>query len=144
LVLEYKINGGERNRALSVVKSRGSAHSNQVREMILSSDGIELQDIYEFGSEVLMGTARIQKQNEERANERRRGMEHEQRKRLLAQQLAHAKAETQRLELELGLQEEEIRARQENAGQTRAEVLAQRTRNQQVFETKTGNRTQDR
>ncbi len=56
--LDYRIIGGERNRALSVVKSRGSAHSNQVRELLLSSGGIALADVYEYGSEVLMGTAR--------------------------------------------------------------------------------------
>lgn len=44
IALEYRILGGERNRALSVVKSRASAHSNQVRELLLSSDGIGLAD----------------------------------------------------------------------------------------------------
>lgn len=39
IALEYRIHGGERNRALSVVKSRGSSHSNQVRELLLSEAG---------------------------------------------------------------------------------------------------------
>ena len=34
--LNYLVQAGERNRALSIVKSRGTAHSNQVRELILS------------------------------------------------------------------------------------------------------------
>jgi diguanylate cyclase (GGDEF)-like protein len=63
IVLRYQISGGERNRSLSVVKSRGTAHSNQVREMILSSHGVDLADVYPFGSEVLMGTARVQKES---------------------------------------------------------------------------------
>jgi circadian clock protein KaiC len=40
LHVEYRLDGGERNRALSIVKSRGMAHSNQVRELVLSDDGL--------------------------------------------------------------------------------------------------------
>ncbi|PLW84215.1 hypothetical protein CWI75_02395 [Kineobactrum sediminis] len=65
IVLRYQIIGGERNRSLTVVKSRGTAHSNQVREMLLSTNGIELADVYPYGSDVLMGTARAQKESEE-------------------------------------------------------------------------------
>ena len=63
--LTYNIRGGERNRAISIVKSRGTAHTNQVRELIISSDGLDLADVYQFGSEVLMGTARLQKKKQE-------------------------------------------------------------------------------
>lgn len=38
------VQGGERNRALMIVKSRGTAHSNQVRELILSNQGVDLTD----------------------------------------------------------------------------------------------------
>ena len=37
--LSYLVRGGERNRALTIVKSRGTRHSNQVRELILSDTG---------------------------------------------------------------------------------------------------------
>jgi circadian clock protein KaiC len=48
---------GERNRALYILKSRGMAHSNQVREFVLSDSGIQLLDVY-IGSEgVLFGSA---------------------------------------------------------------------------------------
>ncbi|SEL14042.1 ATPase domain-containing protein [Halomonas daqiaonensis] len=67
IVLRYQVIGGERNRSLTVVKSRGTAHSNQVREMTLSHQGIDLADVYPYGSEVLMGTARVQKESEEAA-----------------------------------------------------------------------------
>jgi circadian clock protein KaiC len=60
---------GERNRALTIVKSRGTEHSNQVRELILTADGVTLADVYRAGGEVLMGTARWQKEAEERATE---------------------------------------------------------------------------
>lgn len=60
--LNYLVQSGERNRALSIIKSRGTAHSNQVRELILSKDGITLSDIYTSGGEVLMGTLRFEKE----------------------------------------------------------------------------------
>ena len=56
--LAYMVRGGERNRTLTIVKSRGMAHSNQVRELILSNNGVTLADVYTAGGEVLLGTAR--------------------------------------------------------------------------------------
>jgi circadian clock protein KaiC len=49
----------ERNRTLVVVKSRGMAHSNQVREFVMSNKGVELMDIYTTASGTFMGTARL-------------------------------------------------------------------------------------
>jgi circadian clock protein KaiC len=48
---------GERNRALYILKSRGMAHSNQVREFVLSDSGIQLLDVYIGGEGVLFGSA---------------------------------------------------------------------------------------
>jgi circadian clock protein KaiC len=68
--LNYLVQAGERNRGMSIVKSRGTAHSNQVRELILSDTGVTLTDTYTAGGEVLMGTLRWQKESAERlANE---------------------------------------------------------------------------
>jgi circadian clock protein KaiC len=64
--LNYLVQAGERNRGLSVVKSRGTAHSNQVRELILSDDGVTLADIFTAGGEVLMGTLRWEKEAAQR------------------------------------------------------------------------------
>jgi len=60
--LNYLVQGGERNRSLSIIKSRGTAHSNQVRELILSDEGVTLADTYTAGGEVLMGTLRWEKE----------------------------------------------------------------------------------
>lgn len=68
--LNYLVQAGERNRGLSIVKSRGTEHSNQVRELILSNEGVTLADIYTADGEVLMGTMRWEKESAERvANE---------------------------------------------------------------------------
>ena len=58
LHLNNLVHAGERNRALTVVKSRGTAHSNQVRELMLTSEGVSLSDVFVAGGEVLMGTMR--------------------------------------------------------------------------------------
>lgn len=60
--LNYLVQAGERNRGLSIIKSRGTAHSNQVRELILSDSGVTLADAYTAGGEVLMGTLRWEKE----------------------------------------------------------------------------------
>jgi circadian clock protein KaiC len=64
--LSYLVQAGERNRGMSIIKSRGTAHSNQVRELILSDAGVTLADIYTAGGEVLMGTLRWEKESAER------------------------------------------------------------------------------
>jgi circadian clock protein KaiC len=51
--------GGERNRTLYVLKSRGMSHSNQIREFLLTDKGIKLSDVYVGASGVLTGTARL-------------------------------------------------------------------------------------
>jgi circadian clock protein KaiC len=64
---------GERNRVLYVIKSRGSAHSNQLREYRMTDRGIELIDPYVGPEGVLTGTARLaQEAREQAAAERRR------------------------------------------------------------------------
>jgi circadian clock protein KaiC len=64
--LNYLVQAGERNRGMSIIKSRGTAHSNQVRELILSDQGVTLADIFTAGGEVLMGTMRWEKESAER------------------------------------------------------------------------------
>src|SRR5207237_3128406 len=60
---------GERNRGLHILKSRGVAHSNQVREFIMSERGIELKDIYMGPGGMLTGSARVAQEARERAQQ---------------------------------------------------------------------------
>ncbi|MDB6024709.1 MAG: circadian clock protein KaiC [Verrucomicrobiales bacterium] len=64
--------GGERNRGLYILKSRGMEHSNQIREVILSSHGIGLVDVYAGPTTVLTGSARIEQVGLEKAEADRR------------------------------------------------------------------------
>ncbi len=63
--LSYLVHAGERNRGLSIIKSRGTGHSNQVRELLLGNDGVRLMDVYTAGGEVLMGTLRWERERQE-------------------------------------------------------------------------------
>ena len=64
--------GGERNRAMYVLKSRGMAHSNQIREFLLTNHGIELSDVYLGAEGVLTGSARLSQEAREKADRIRR------------------------------------------------------------------------
>jgi circadian clock protein KaiC len=61
--------GGERNRGLYVLKSRGMAHSNQIREFRLTNHGIELLDVYVGAEGVLTGSARLSQEAKDRAEQ---------------------------------------------------------------------------
>src|SRR4051812_11164419 len=50
---------GERNRALYLLKSRGMSHSNQVRELMLSDQGVSLADVFTGPDGVLIGSAKL-------------------------------------------------------------------------------------
>jgi circadian clock protein KaiC len=84
--VSYVVQDGERNRALTIVKSRGTGHSNQVRELTLSDAGVTLTDVFIAQGKVLMGVARWEWEQDQRAGRRR-------------MQVA---AEHQRLHLQLG------------------------------------------
>ncbi|PIS20026.1 MAG: KaiC 1 [Zetaproteobacteria bacterium CG12_big_fil_rev_8_21_14_0_65_55_1124] len=67
LLLRDIDSGGERNRCLSILKSRGMAHSNQIREFLLTDQGVELRDVYVGPEGVLTGSARLTKEAENQA-----------------------------------------------------------------------------
>jgi len=100
--------GGERNRGMYVLKSRGMNHSNQIREFLITSKGIQLQDVYLGPEGVLTGSMRLAQQERERDAqaqareelERRRALAEQRRKALQAQILAlQAEIETEESEL---------------------------------------------
>jgi circadian clock protein KaiC len=121
---------GERNRSLSIIKARGTAHSNQIREFVMSDRGIELVDVYTAGAEVMMGSARAAREAEVKAA----GVEHAERvdrmrrhrdarKATLEAQIAALRAE---VEVELEALEQEICAEEarKNRRETGAASLA--------------------
>ncbi len=73
--------GGERNRALYVLKSRGMEHSNQIREFLLTDNGLRLLDVYLGPEGVLTGSARLSQEAREKVAGRSRRQELESRRR---------------------------------------------------------------
>jgi circadian clock protein KaiC len=61
--------GGERNRGMYILKSRGMAHSNQIREFVLTDKGVNILDVYVAPSGVLTGSARISREAQEKAKD---------------------------------------------------------------------------
>ncbi|MDX6667584.1 MAG: circadian clock protein KaiC [Solirubrobacteraceae bacterium] len=68
LLLRTLEGNGEHNRVVSVLKSRGMSHSNQVREFLLTDRGIELADVYVGPQGVLTGSARSAQEAKERTD----------------------------------------------------------------------------
>jgi circadian clock protein KaiC len=111
---------GERNRTINVLKSRGMAHSNQVRELILSDAGIDLVDVYLGADRVLTGTARCAQETHELAAAELRRQEHERKLRQHASKLKaieaqiavlQAEAESETAEVDFAIAQETLQER---------------------------------
>lgn len=118
--------GGERNRGMYILKSRGSAHSNQIREFLLTDHGIELRDVYVGPEGVLTGSMRQAQEARERANARLRQEEIERKQRELERKRKTVQAQLAALEAEFAAEEEELNYLIRNDEATRIELEADR------------------
>lgn len=94
LLLKTLEGNGEHNRVLYVRKSRGMAHSNQIREFLLTGQGIELADVYVGPQGVLTGSARQAQEAKERSDGTARLEDLEQRRVNLARRRESVEAQT--------------------------------------------------
>ena len=90
--------GGERNRGLTILKSRGTNHSYQVRELILSSSGLIIALPYTADGTVLMGTMRWQKERAEDEERDRLAAEFERKDTVVDDEIAELDARVQTLQ----------------------------------------------
>jgi circadian clock protein KaiC len=125
--------GGERNRGLYVLKSRGMAHSNQIREFLLTSSGVDLRDVYVGPEGVLTGSMRLAQEARERAAEaeRRRATQgrlrgHERKRRALEAQIALLRAELEEEGEAVELAASDERSREQGEEDERAEMSRSR------------------
>ncbi len=102
LLVKNVESNGERNRGLYVLKARGIAHSNQVREFRLTDHGMELIDAYVGSEGVLMGSARAAQTAREAASaaEREAARQRKQRELQRRQQMYEAQLVAVRSEFE--------------------------------------------
>jgi circadian clock protein KaiC len=106
--VSYIVQDGERNRALTIVKSRGTGHSNQVRELTLANDGVSLTDVFIAQGKVLMGVARWEWEQEELATANRNKVAAELKRLQLHLAQAEAAARLQVVQTEMEAREAEI------------------------------------
>jgi circadian clock protein KaiC len=99
--------GGERNRCLYIIKSRGMAHSNQVRECLITDHGVELCEVYVGAGGVLTGSARIAQEAQEMALTLTRKQEVERRQIEIESRRQALEAQIAALRAEFGVQEAE-------------------------------------
>src|SRR5664279_3828190 len=99
---------GERNRQLLVIKSRGSAHSNQVREFVLTGRGTELLDVSIGPRGVLTGSARMAQLADERAVAATRGAQFDRRRQALARRTAQVEQQITALRDDLATERDEL------------------------------------
>jgi circadian clock protein KaiC len=118
---------GERNRLLFVLKSRGSAHSNQVREFVLTSHGVELIDVYVGAAGVLAGSARVAQQATERDAEVRQASDLERRLRELRRSVVEREAHLVAVQDELDADRAEIDRVDLREGNQAADTVADRS-----------------
>lgn len=107
LLRDIELNG-ERNRAVYLVKSRGMAHSNQLREFVMGKSGIRLIPAYVGTGGVLTGSSRLVQQAKERAEVLLREQEIESQKKELDRQRQALQAQIAALQSEFVAKEHQM------------------------------------
>jgi circadian clock protein KaiC len=146
LLLQDFEGNGERNRVLYVIKARGMAHSNQVREFLISNRGIDLVDAYIGPSGVLTGASRVAQATREKAEalasqheavRRKRELEHK--RSMLEQQIARLRSEYESQEAEVRGMDEQVAMRMRVLSAERTELTRLRQADAQVVASARGN-----
>jgi circadian clock protein KaiC len=122
---------GERNRVFHILKSRGMAHSNQLREFLITDSGIDLVDAYVGPDGVLTGLARVRQEAQEKAAALAAQEELEHRRCVLDRKRQIMEAQVAALQAEISAEEEELQAlkgksklQQKNAAEERERLAA--------------------
>ncbi len=113
LLLRNVESGAERNRLLFILKSRGMAHSNQVREFRLSDQGIHLKDVYIGPGAVLTGSARLVQEAKDKDQAVSEQQSLARRRRELEQERALARAQLEALQVKTAALDEELHTLQQ-------------------------------
>ena len=106
---------GERNRALYLLKSRGMSHSNQVRELIISDDGVLLADVFSGADGVLIGSAKLAETRRRAREERESAADISRAERLLELKRETLEAQIAAMRAEYAAHEEEVQRRLRNS-----------------------------
>jgi circadian clock protein KaiC len=118
---------GERNRVLYVLKARGMAHSNQIREFLISNKGIDLVDAYIGPNGVLTGASRVAQAARENAEALAGRNEADRRKRELQRKRVMLEQQIAALHSDYESEESELRRLNEQAGTRTHTLTVERT-----------------
>jgi circadian clock protein KaiC len=109
LLLRDIESGGERNRGIYILKARGIAHSNQIREFLLTDRGVELREVYLGEAGLLTGSARVTQEAKDASDAQLAQLELERKKLLLERKRKALEAQIAAVQLELETEEQEAR-----------------------------------
>lgn len=123
LLLYNRESNGEHNRQLYLLKSRGMAHSNQVREFLMTTHGIKLREVYVGPDGVVTGSARLAQEAKDRAERLLRDQELERRTRETDRRRREIEAQIEALKAQLVSDDEET-ARLNREGDAREHQLS--------------------
>lgn len=133
LLLRDIESSGERNRGMYILKSRGMAHSNQIREFVLTDQGIRLADVYVGAAGVLTGAARQAQEAREKAEQlqshqeiERQTYALERKRQAMTSRIAALEAEFAAEEAEARRLIEQERQREQRLLQDKADMLVKR------------------
>ncbi len=126
---------GERTRGLYLVKSRGMGHSNQVREFLITSHGVDLIPVAVGPNGVLTGSARIHMESEQRAQTLARQQEIERKQRALGRRSKMLDNQIETMRADLAAEEDEQRSlakeleeREQRLAESRAKLAQSRAK----------------
>jgi circadian clock protein KaiC len=100
---------GERNRGLYILKSRGMEHSNQIRELLLTNEGVKLQDVYVGSGGVLTGAARVSQMANEKAEILERRLEIETKQSIIERKTVLIESQIAALRSSLDVENDELK-----------------------------------
>jgi circadian clock protein KaiC len=109
LLLRDIESGGERNRGLYILKARGIAHSNQIREFLLTGHGVELREVYLGEAGLLTGSARVTQEAKDASQALAARQEIERKEFLLERKRKALDAQIAALQLDLETEAQESR-----------------------------------
>jgi circadian clock protein KaiC len=107
LLLRDIESGGERNRGLYILKARGIAHSNQIREFLLTAHGVELREVYLGEAGLLTGSGRVTQEAKDASAALLARQEIERKQLLLLRKRKVLDAQIAALQLDLAAEEQE-------------------------------------
>jgi circadian clock protein KaiC len=127
LLLRDIESNGERNRAMYVLKSRGTAHSNQLREFVLTSNGVKLIEPYLGPEGVLTGSSRVAQEAKQSAADLQRQEDADRKRRAIERRMHTLDTEIAALRLQISSERDELERLESEENRRQQQITTART-----------------